>query len=137
MQVSVWTVIIPDNHLIDILPHSLMFLLIAWIGSIYTAYNAAVQLHTIYQQHVSSDEWRAKFSKQIADASVHRIKEKENGKMKRGGLVAEQEYDSTNLTVDQLHKQFALGRAGTMRTNFANHINESSYNNAEKISSML
>jgi hypothetical protein len=135
MQVSVITVIIPDHHLIDILPHSLMFLVIAWVGSVYTAYTATIQLYAIYQQHVSRDKWRAKFSKQIARASVHRIQKKESKSSK--GSLAEQQSGGSAFTAVHLHQQFALGRAGTVRTNFAKHINEASSDNVEKLESML
>lgn len=68
-----WTVILPDSSLIDVVPVALMFLIFSWVGSIYCAYTACIQLHAILLQKVSEEKWRENTSRQIARSSVQRI----------------------------------------------------------------
>ena len=55
--VGVFTIIQPDNELIQILPAAVFFMVLAWMGSLYNAYYDAWQLFDVFQQARDKDRY--------------------------------------------------------------------------------
>lgn len=47
----VFTVVTVDNQLIQVLPACFLFMALAWLGSVYNAYQDAMQLYNVFVEH--------------------------------------------------------------------------------------
>jgi len=72
--VGVFTIIAPDNRLIQVLPAALFFMGLAWLGTMYNAYFDAIQLYDIFVQNRDPERFAQMISKRLALRTVTNIR---------------------------------------------------------------
>jgi hypothetical protein len=72
--VGVFSIIMPDNRLVQILPAALFFTVLAWLGTIYNAYFDALQLYDIWMQQRNPEGFAHLLSRRLASRTVTNIR---------------------------------------------------------------
>ena len=69
---GVFTVIAGDHKLVQVLPAAYMFMILAWIGSLYNAYHDVHQLWDVYMQKHYRQKFFDSIAKRLARATVNK-----------------------------------------------------------------
>eukprot|EP00277_Geminigera_cryophila_P005413 CAMPEP_0179432666 /NCGR_PEP_ID=MMETSP0799-20121207/17231_1 /TAXON_ID=46947 /ORGANISM="Geminigera cryophila, Strain CCMP2564" /LENGTH=563 /DNA_ID=CAMNT_0021210175 /DNA_START=215 /DNA_END=1906 /DNA_ORIENTATION=+ len=72
--VGVFTIVQPDNKLVQLLPAALFFMALAWAGTIYNAYYDANQLRDVYLQDNNREKFARILAQRLAQRTIVNIK---------------------------------------------------------------